>query len=151
MQIFIRNFTWLLSSYFQAGTKHSECKDSGFGLCVEDTAEWIRMSTWCPSYSNNCLFLVYFETKFYPALILPMGAVDPDHNILLNFSSHMITVFDWFIHSIGMCRKRRFLAVLRSFFSSSLLYTGCRLWGDSRPTTCNEPKTTVHATHTKNC
>jgi len=28
-----------------------------------------------------------------------------------------------FIHSIGMRRKRRFLAVLRSFFHSSLLYT----------------------------
>jgi len=28
-----------------------------------------------------------------------------------------------FIHSIGMCRIRRFLAVLRSFFHSSLLYT----------------------------
>jgi len=28
-----------------------------------------------------------------------------------------------FIHSIGMCRMRRFLAVLRSFFHSSLLYT----------------------------
>ena len=27
-----------------------------------------------------------------------------------------------FIHSIGMCRMRRFLAVLRSFFYSSLLY-----------------------------
>jgi len=28
-----------------------------------------------------------------------------------------------FIHSIAMCRMRRFLAVLRSFFHSSLLYT----------------------------
>ena len=28
-----------------------------------------------------------------------------------------------FIHSIGMCGMRRFLAVLRSFFHSSLLYT----------------------------
>jgi len=28
-----------------------------------------------------------------------------------------------FIHSIGTCRMRRFLAVLRSFFHSSLLYT----------------------------
>ena len=28
-----------------------------------------------------------------------------------------------FIHSIGMCRMRRFLAVLKSFFHSSLLYT----------------------------
>jgi hypothetical protein len=28
-----------------------------------------------------------------------------------------------FIHSIGMCRMRWFLAVLRSFFHSSLLYT----------------------------
>jgi hypothetical protein len=28
-----------------------------------------------------------------------------------------------FIHSIGMCRMRRFLAVLRSFFHSSLLCT----------------------------
>jgi hypothetical protein len=28
-----------------------------------------------------------------------------------------------FIHSIGMCRMRRLLAVLRSFFHSSLLYT----------------------------
>jgi hypothetical protein len=38
-------------------------------------------------------------------------------------------IVDWysivtcsFIHSIGMCRMRRFLAVLRSFFHSSLLY-----------------------------
>ena len=30
-----------------------------------------------------------------------------------------------FIHSIGMCRMRRFLAVLRSFFHSSLLYIFC--------------------------
>jgi len=29
----------------------------------------------------------------------------------------------WFIHSIGMCRMRCFLAVLRSFFHFSLLYT----------------------------
>ena len=28
-----------------------------------------------------------------------------------------------FIHSIGMCRMQQFLAVLRSFFHSSLLYT----------------------------
>jgi hypothetical protein len=28
-----------------------------------------------------------------------------------------------FIHSIGLCRMRPFLAVLRSFFHSSLLYT----------------------------
>ena len=28
-----------------------------------------------------------------------------------------------FIHSIGMCRMRRFLAVLTNFFHSSLLYT----------------------------
>ena len=31
--------------------------------------------------------------------------------------------FNVFIHSIGMCRMRRFLAVLRSFFHSSLSYT----------------------------
>ena len=30
--------------------------------------------------------------------------------------------YDSFIHSIGMCRMRRFLAVFRSFFHSSLLY-----------------------------
>jgi hypothetical protein len=30
-------------------------------------------------------------------------------------------IIRWFIHSIGMCRIRRFLAVLRSFFYSSLL------------------------------
>jgi hypothetical protein len=28
-----------------------------------------------------------------------------------------------FLHSIGVCRMRRFLSVLRSFFRSSLLYT----------------------------
>jgi len=28
-----------------------------------------------------------------------------------------------FVHSIGMCRMRRFLAILRNFFHSSLLYT----------------------------
>jgi len=32
-------------------------------------------------------------------------------------------VFHSFIHSIGMCRMRWFLAVLRSFFHSSLSYT----------------------------
>jgi hypothetical protein len=75
--------------------------------------------------------LAYFVTKFYPALILPMGAVDSAHNIILNFSSRIILVFHLFIylfihsfiHSIAMCRMRRFLAVLRSFFHSSLLYT----------------------------
>jgi hypothetical protein len=32
-------------------------------------------------------------------------------------------LIDWFIYSTGMCRMRWFLAVLRSFFHSSLLYT----------------------------
>ena len=41
-------------------------------------------------------------------------------NILLGVKSPFIHSF---IHSIGMCRMQRFLAVLRSFFHSCLLYT----------------------------
>ena len=39
-----------------------------------------------------------------------------------SMNSVFLTLFHSF-HSIGMCRMRRFLAVLRSFFHSSLLYT----------------------------
>ena len=46
-----------------------------------------------------------FRSKKLPALTEPKG---PSHS---------------FIHSIGMCRMRRFLAVLTSFFHSSLLCT----------------------------
>jgi len=50
---------------------------------------------------------------------------DIDHNSLnhqLGWSTGYHTNYS-FIHSIGMCRMRRFLAVLRSFFHSSLLCT----------------------------
>ena len=44
--------------------------------------------------------------------------------ITLNLSSSMgVRLKELFIHSIAMCRMRRFLAVLRSFFHSSLLCT----------------------------
>ena len=49
--------------------------------------------------------------------------------ILMYLVSHtlciktVIGIIHSFIHSIGMCRMRRFLAVLRSFFHSSLLFT----------------------------
>ena len=47
-----------------------------------------------------------------------------------------------FIHSIGMCRMRRFLAVLRSFFHSSLLCTF----------SCHpSPPTILPSSHTSSC
>ena len=39
------------------------------------------------------------------------------------FNTHFHSFIHSFIHSIGMCRMRQFLAVLKSFFHSSLLYT----------------------------
>ena len=42
---------------------------------------------------------------------------------LLKQSSHFLLFNHSFIHSIGMCRIRRFLAVQRSFFHFSLLCT----------------------------
>ena len=47
-----------------------------------------------------------------------------------------------FIHSIGMCRMQQFLAVLRNFFHSSLLYTF----------TCHpSPPTTLPSSLTSSC
>jgi len=51
----------------------------------------------------------------------------PFYNCCLDSSSLFCAVslsfLNSFIHSIGMCRTRQFLAVLRSFFHSSLLCT----------------------------
>ena len=48
-----------------------------------------------------------------------MHAVFPKHK----FQENMCMVQRHFIHSLGMCTMRRFLAVLRRFFHSSLLCT----------------------------
>jgi hypothetical protein len=53
-----------------------------------------------------CLHLIYVPQKDYSI---------PEYLIL--------TCIHSFIHSIGTCRMRRFLAVLKSIFHSSLLYT----------------------------
>ena len=69
-----------------------------------------------------------------------------------NFSGAMVTsgypkreaaVYNLFIHSIDMCKMRRFLAILRSFFHSSLLCTFfCHL---SPPT--NRPSSLASSCH----
>jgi len=60
--------------------------------------------------------------------VLPQWHCTKRHS--LNFKqkpTNYVTMFQLyiqsFIHSIGMCRMRRFLAVFRSFFHSPLLYT----------------------------
>ena len=64
--------------------------------------------------------------------LLPTSFQTPQHSLVTpyNASSHMNykhqvagIVFIAVTHSISMCRLRRFLAVLRSFFLSSLLLT----------------------------
>ena len=42
---------------------------------------------------------------------------------VLHYKITMFTYIHSFIHSIGMCRMWQFLAVLRNFFHSPLLYT----------------------------
>ena len=44
----------------------------------------------------------------------------------LDLTDNLKTAIHSFIHSTGMCRMRRFLAVLKSFFHSSLLCTFSR-------------------------
>jgi hypothetical protein len=70
-----------------------------------------RMTT--VSWSNGCKMHNVSQTVFMYG-----------HNILeTTWYTHTHTQRHISFHSIGMCRMRRFLAVLRSFFHSSLLYT----------------------------
>ena len=62
----------------------------------------------------------FFSGLNLPGVYLNFWASQPFH---WQRRRKILHLHSSFIHSIGMCRMRRFLAVLRSFFHSSLLCT----------------------------
>jgi hypothetical protein len=88
--------------------------------------------------NNSCLYLTfhnfeyaYFSTKCADLHLLCglQNSVQScqkvsKSNIILNIKIFIfLAIFVRSFHSIGMCRMQRLLAVLRSFFHTSLLYT----------------------------
>jgi hypothetical protein len=101
---------------------------------------WCRVKLtrrWWQGFNNNhiqemCLDIftaVYFENSIllgYNSMLLGNWILTLQRNAMPLQHQELIT--QWcsgysLIHSIGMCRMQWFLAVLRSFFHSSMLYT----------------------------
>jgi hypothetical protein len=84
----------------------------GVGLVPNNPAmPWFMWFPWTrryPLWFSRCMFTNYIFIYIY---------------IYIYIQSKTTFIIHSFIHSIGMCRMRRFLAVLRSFFRSSLLDT----------------------------
>ena len=78
--------------------------------------------TWLCQRIGNVILLSSNTLWHYPGLV--HSSLQKISNALRNAKKNLLCrINNSFIHSIGMCRMRRFLAVLRSFFHSSLLCT----------------------------